>query len=330
MNYKKPPQVALITAIDSEDGDLLAAYLLVKNYQVHGIKCCVPLSGSDPQAHAHVRQGVTLHAGNLSDTNAIMKIIKKTKPDEIYNLSGIVQADTATTSLLQTANVHTLGTLRLLQGIRESGLGKKTHFLNVSTSEMKEFSLQKTQPKGKASAYSPEFVNQLHAYLITAHYREAFGMYACNGVQFNPEGPCSGERLVTHQITQSLAKIAQGHDDSLMVESLDTLRDWTPPHFAAQMQWLMLQQSKPSDSLLTNGAPQTLREFIALTAAEQGIQLAFKGTGQDEYAVVVAANPDKAPAIDVGQVILGVLPKQAAAARDTHSHRGGHFSAQAD
>ena len=212
-------------------------------------------------------------------------------------------------SELDSADVDALGTLRLLQCIRAVGLEKKTRLLNASTSEMKEYLQQKhLSPCRLANVANPQVIAQLYAYLMTAHYREAYGMYACNGVWFNPESPCNGERLVTHHIAQSVFNMAHGHDDCLFVENFDTLRDWAPSSGAARMQWLMLQQPKASDSLLTTGAPQTLRQFISETAAKHGIQLAFKGKGQDEYAVVVAVNPNKAPALQVGQVVVGVQP----------------------
>lgn len=309
MNNTLPAKVALITAIDSEDGDLLAEFLLDKHYDVHGIKRSA--TACDGPERLPARQGVTLHAGDLSDSNRLMRIIQDTQPDEIYNLSGLALASSASLFLLENANVDALGTLRLLQSIRELGLDKKTRFFNASTSELKDL-LSPTSPWQALPALgsSPRTVANLYAHLITDHYRTAYGMFACNGVWFNPESPSVGERLVTQPIHQALAQIAQGNDECLFVESFDALRDWAPPRAVPRLQWLMLQQAKASDSLLTSGTSQTVRQYMTSKAAEHGIELAFKGTRQEEYAVVRAACTDKAPALQVGQVIAGLIPKQ--------------------
>lgn len=308
MNNTLPVKVALITAIDSEDGDLLAEFLLGKHYEVHGIErratACYGL------VRLPARQGVTLHAGDLSDTNSLIRIIQDTQPDEIYNLSGLALASSASIFLLENADVDALGTLRLLQSIRELGLDKKTRFFNAATSELKDL-LASTSPWQALPSLgsSPRTVSNLYAHLITDHYRTAYGMFACNGVWFNPESPSAGERLVTQPIHQTLAQIAQGNDECLFVESFDALRDWAPPRAVPSLHWLMLQQAKASDSLLTSGKPQTVRQYITSRAAEHGIELTFKGTRQDEYAVVRAVCADKAPALEVGQVVAGLIPK---------------------
>ncbi len=297
------PKVALITAIDSEDGNVLADFLLSEGYAVHGIKDSA--SGGVPQAQQGVHQGVTLHTADLRDVDSLMCVLQDTQPDEIYSLNGLVRASAPASSAFDAADADALGTLRLLQCIRVLGLEQKTRFFNASTSAMKAL----LQPAAlQASVASPQDIAQVYAYLMTAHHREVYGMYACNGVWFNPESPCTGERLVSQQIAQSLANVAQGHEECFLVDNLDNLRDWTEPGLAARMQWLALQQPKATDSLLTNGSAKTVRQFIALTAKKQGFELAFKGAGQDEYAVVVAANKDKTPALNLGQVILGVLP----------------------
>jgi GDPmannose 4,6-dehydratase len=300
------PKVALITAIDSEDGNVLADFLLSEGYAVHGIK--LSAWGGDQQAELAVRQGVKLHTGDLRDVDSLMRVVQDIKPDEIYNLTGLVRASVPPISALEAADVDALGTLRLLQCIRVLGLEQKTRFFNASTSAMKALLPQPVAMQ--VSLAGPQDIAHVYAHLMTAHHREVYGMFACNGVWFNPESPCTGERLVHQQIDQGLANVAQGHEDCILVDNLDSLRDWTEPRLAARMQWLALQQLKANDSLLTNGAAKTVRQFIALTAKKQGFELAFKGTGQNEYAVVVAASKDRTPALNVGQVILGVLPSE--------------------
>jgi GDPmannose 4,6-dehydratase len=309
MTHNLHCKVALITAIDSEDGDLLAEFLLSQDYAVHGIQRSA--STCYGQVRPPVRPGVTLHTGDLSDTNSLMRIIQDSQPDEIYSLSGFVQASSAELYLLENADVDALGTLRLLQSIRELGLDKKTRFFNASTADLKDL-LMATSPLQTLPALSnsPRVVSNLYAYLITAHYRAAYGLFACNGVWFNPESPCVGERLVTQPIDQTLAQIAQGDDECLFVESFDTLRDWTAPRFVPELQWRMLQQEQACDSLLTSGTSQTVRQYMTAWAAEQGITLAFNGKGPNEYAVVLTANPNKTPALHPGQVIAGLLPNE--------------------
>jgi GDPmannose 4,6-dehydratase len=284
----KPSKVALVTAISTENGSKLADFLRLIDYQVHGIKCGEKLG--EEQLELPVRQAVTLHDGDLRDMNSLMRVMQATQPDEIYNLSSLAPSSSA--------DINALCTLRLLQSVRESGLSNKTRFLNV------------LPQSHLVQSIDPRTTGALHAHLITTHFRETYGMYACNGVQPMRGGLFRGERLVARQFTQALADMACGHEDSFFVESFNTLGHWGQPLLAARMQWLMLQQPKAGDSLLSPGAPQTLRQFMASTAAEHGIQLTFKGQGEDEYAVVVAVDQAKAPALSEGQVILGILPKQ--------------------
>ena len=309
------PKVALITGITGQDGSYLAEFLLEKGYTVHGIK----RRGSqfNTQRIDHIYQDphiensrFKLHYGDLSDTSNLVRIIQETQPDEIYNLGAMSHVAVSFESPEYTADVDGIGTLRILEAIRILGLEKKTRFYQASTSELYGL-VQETPQKETTPFYprSPYAVAKLFAYWITVNYREAYGMYACNGILFNHESPRRGETFVTRKITRGLANIAQGLENCLYMGNMDALRDWGHAKDYVRMQWMMLQQEQPEDFVIATGVQYSVRQFIEWSAAELGVQLRFEGQGVDEVAIVDSISGDKAPALQPGQVIMRVDPR---------------------
>ena len=308
-------KVALITGITGQDGSYLAEFLLEKGYIVHGIKRRA--SSFNTQRVDHIYQDphvdnarFKLHYGDLSDTSNLVRIIQETQPDEIYNLGAQSHVAVSFESPEYTADIDAIGTLRLLEAIRILGLEKKTRFYQASTSELYGL-VQETPQKETTPFYprSPYAVAKMYAYWIVVNYREAYGMYACNGILFNHESPRRGETFVTRKITRGLANIAQGLESCLYMGNLDALRDWGHAKDYVRMQWMMLQQDQPEDFVIATGVQFSVRQFIEWTAAELGVTLKFSGQGVDEIATVASINGDKSPALKVGDIIVRIDPR---------------------
>jgi GDPmannose 4,6-dehydratase len=306
---------ALITGITGQDGSYLAEFLLAKGYEVHGIKRRASLFNTARVDHIyedpHVKnQQFVLHYGDLTDSSNLTRIIQQVQPDEVYNLGAQSHVAVSFESPEYTADVDGMGTLRMLEAIRILGLEKKTRFYQASTSELYGL-VQETPQKETTPFYprSPYAVAKLYAYWITVNYREAYGMYACNGILFNHESPRRGETFVTRKITRGLSNIAQGLESCIYMGNMDALRDWGHAKDFVKMQWLMLQQDKPEDFVIATGVQHSVRDFIRMSAAELGITLRFKGTGLDEKAVVERVDGDKAPALKPGDEIVAVDPR---------------------
>jgi GDPmannose 4,6-dehydratase len=309
------PKVALITGITGQDGSYLAELLLEKGYTVHGIKRRASSFNTARVDHIyqdpHIENArFKLHYGDLSDSSNLTRIIQQTQPDEIYNLGAQSHVAVSFESPEYTADVDGMGTLRMLEAIRILGLEKKTRFYQASTSELYGL-VQETPQKETTPFYprSPYAVAKLYAYWITVNYREAYGMYACNGILFNHESPRRGETFVTRKITRGLANIAQGLEKCLYMGNMDALRDWGHAKDYVRMQWMMLQQDKPEDFVIATGVQYSVRQFIQWSAQELGVTLRFEGRGVQEYAVVEAIVGDKAPALKVGDVIVEIDPR---------------------
>jgi len=309
------PKVALITGITGQDGSYLAELLLEKSYIVHGIKRRA--SSFNTQRVDHIYQdphvdnaNFKLHYGDLSDTSNLVRIIQETQPDEIYNLGAQSHVAVSFESPEYTADVVGMGTLRLLEAIRLLGLERKTRFYQASTSELYGL-VQETPQKETTPFYprSPYAVAKLYAYWIVVNYREAYGMFACNGILFNHESPRRGETFVTRKITRGLANIAQGLEECLYMGNLDALRDWGHAKDYVRMQWMMLQQDQPEDFVIATGVQYSVRQFIQWSAHEVGITLRFEGEGVDEVAIIESIHGDNAPALKVGQVIVRIDPR---------------------
>ncbi|AJG24186.1 GDP-mannose 4,6-dehydratase [Cupriavidus basilensis] len=284
----KQAKVALITGITGQDGSYLAEFLLEKGYMVHGIKRRASSFNTDRIDHIyedpHVENArFNLHYGDLSDTSNLVRIIQQTQPDEIYNLGAQSHVAVSFESPEYTADVDAMGTLRILEAIRILGLEEKTRFYQASTSEL--YGLVQETPQRETTPFyprSPYAVAKMYAYWITVNYREAYGMYACNGILFNHESPRRGETFVTRKITRGLANIHQGLEDCLYMGNLDALRDWGHAKDYVRMQWLMLQQDHPEDFVIATGVQYSVRQFIEWTAAELGMKVKWEGRGIDE------------------------------------------------
>jgi GDPmannose 4,6-dehydratase len=285
MTKNNQPKVALITGITGQDGSYLAEFLLEKGYIVHGIKRRA--SSFNTQRVDHIYQdphvdnaNFKLHYGDLSDTSNLVRIVQETQPDEIYNLGAQSHVAVSFESPEYTADVDAIGTLRILEAIRILGLEKKTRFYQASTSELygqvQEIPQKETTPFYPRSPYA---VAKMYAYWITVNYREAYGIYACNGILFNHESPRRGETFVTRKITRGMANISQGLEDCLYLGNIDALRDWGHAKDYVRMQWMMLQQEQPEDFVIATGVQYSVRQFINWTAAELGVQLRWEGEG---------------------------------------------------
>ena len=281
-------KVALITGITGQDGSYLAEFLLEKGYIVHGIKRRA--SSFNTQRVDHIYQdphvsnaSFKLHYGDLSDSSNLTRIIQETQPDEIYNLGAQSHVAVSFESPEYTADVDGMGTLRILEAIRILGLEKKTRFYQASTSEL--YGLVQETPQRETTPFyprSPYAVAKLYAYWITVNYREAYNMYACNGILFNHESPRRGETFVTRKITRGLANISQGLEDCLYMGNIDALRDWGHAKDYVRMQWMMLQQEQPEDFVIATGVQYSVRQFIEWTAEELGMTLRWEGEGVNE------------------------------------------------
>jgi GDPmannose 4,6-dehydratase len=305
-------KVALITGITGQDGSYLAEFLLEKDYIVHGIKRRA--SSFNTQRIDHIYQdphienaNFKLHYGDLTDTSNLVRIIQETQPDEIYNLGAQSHVAVSFESPEYTADVDAIGTLRILEAIRILGLEKKTRFYQASTSEL--YGLVQEMPQKETTPFyprSPYAVAKMYAHWITVNYREAYGIYACNGILFNHESPRRGETFVTRKITRGLANIAQGLEKCLYMGNIDALRDWGHAKDYVRMQWMMLQQDQPEDFVIATGLQYKVRKFIEWSAAELGLTLQFEGDGVNEKAIVTKIEGDKAPALKIGDVVMRI------------------------
>lgn len=306
---------ALITGITGQDGSYLAEFLLAKGYDVHGLKRRASSFNTHRIDHIYQdphsgHQRLKLHYGDLTDTSNLTRILAEIEPDEVYNLGAQSHVAVSFEAPEYTADVDAIGALRLLEAIRFLGLEKKTRFYQASTSEL--YGLVQQIPQSETTPFhprSPYAVAKMYAYWITVNYREAYGMYACNGILFNHESPRRGETFVTRKITRGLANIAQGLERCLYMGNIDALRDWGHAKDYVRMQWMMLQQERADDFVIATGVQYSVREFITWTARELGIELEFSGEGVDITATVVSVRGDKAPALMQGDVVLRIDPR---------------------
>ncbi|WP_040481829.1 GDP-mannose 4,6-dehydratase [Luminiphilus syltensis] len=306
---------ALITGITGQDGAYLAELLLEKGYEVHGIKRRASQFNTQRIDHLyqdpHVEhQRLVLHYGDLTDSSNLTRILSEVRPDEVYNLGAQSHVAVSFESPEYTADVDAMGALRLLEAIRFLGFQKKTRFYQASTSEL--FGLVQETPQKETTPFyprSPYAVAKLYAYWITVNYREAYGMYACNGILFNHESPKRGETFVTRKITRGLANVALGLESCLYMGNMDALRDWGHAKDYVRMQWMMLQQERPEDFVIATGAQHSVREFIMWSARELGIELVFEGVGVEEVARVSSVTSEDAPAVSVGDILIRVDPR---------------------
>jgi GDPmannose 4,6-dehydratase len=308
-------KIALITGITGQDGAYLAELLLDKGYEVHGIKRRTSLFNTDRIDHLYRDRHESdvrffLHHGDMTDTSSLIRIIQQTQPDEIYNLAAQSHVAVSFEEPEYTANSDGLGVLRVLEAIRILGLEKKTRFYQASTSEL--YGLVQEIPQKETTPFHPRrpyAAAKLYAYWITVNYREAYGMYACNGILFNHESPRRGETFVTRKITRGLANISQGLESCIYMGNLDAMRDWGHAKDYVRMQWMMLQQDAPDDFVIATGVQYSVRQFIKWSAAELGVILKFEGHGINESAIVTSIIGDKAPALKVGDVIVQIDPR---------------------
>jgi GDPmannose 4,6-dehydratase len=308
-------KVALITGITGQDGSYLAELLLEKGYEVHGIKRRSSSFNTGRVDHIykdpHDRDSrFFMHYGDLSDTSNLVRIVQDLKPDEIYNLGAQSHVAVSFDSPEYTADVDAIGTLRLLEAIRLLNLEKKTRFYQASTSEL--YGLVQESPQSETTPFyprSPYAVAKLYAYWIVVNYREAFGIFACNGILFNHESERRGETFVTRKITRAIANISQGLEKCLYLGNLDALRDWGHAKDYVRMQWMMLQQDRPEDFVIATGNQITVRRFVEMAASKLGITLSWIGSGLDEVGVVQSVDNNICPFVEVGQEIVCVDEK---------------------
>ncbi len=306
---------ALITGITGQDGSYLAEFLLAKGYEVHGIKRRASLFNTQRVDHIyedpHVENSrFRLHYGDLTDSSNLIRIVNEVKPDEVYNLGAQSHVAVSFEAPEYTADVDALGALRLLEAIRFVGLEKTCRFYQASTSEL--YGLVQEIPQTETTPFhprSPYAVAKMYAYWITVNYREAYGMYACNGILFNHESPRRGETFVTRKITRGIANISQGLESCLFLGNMDSLRDWGHAKDYVRMQWMMLQQDTADDFVIATGKQISVREFVRLSAKEAGIELEFSGKDEAETGTVTKVDPAIAPAVKVGSVIIKVDPR---------------------
>ncbi len=303
---------ALITGITGQDGAYLAELLLKKGYEVHGIKRRTSLFNTDRIDHLyqdpHVSQrNFILHYGDMTDSSSLIRIIQQVQPDEVYNLAAQSHVAVSFEEPEYTADSDALGALRMLEAIRILGLEKKTRYYQASTSELYG-KVQETPQRETTPFYprSPYAVAKLYAYWITVNYREAYGIYACNGILFNHESPVRGETFVTRKITRALARIVLGLQDCLYLGNLDAKRDWGHARDYVEVQWLMLQQAQPEDFVIASGVQYSVRDFVNAAAGELGIALEWRGHGVKESAVVAAVNGEHGDKLKPGSTIVRV------------------------
>ncbi len=309
---------ALITGVTGQDGSYLAEFLLEKGYEVHGIKRRASLFNTERIDHIYRDQHEAdvrfkLHYGDLTDTSNLVRLIQQIQPDEIYNLGAMSHVAVSFEAPEYAADADGIGTLRILEAIRLLGLEKKTRFYQASTSEL--YGLVQEIPQKESTPFyprSPYAVAKLYAYWITVNYREAYGIYACNGILFNHESPRRGETFVTRKITRAVANIAAGIQDCLFLGNMHALRDWGHAKDYVEMQWLMLQQEQPEDFVIATGKQYSVRQFVDLSARELGIELAWSGEGVNEIATVVGVE-DKGHGLDLdalpGKTVVRVDPR---------------------
>jgi GDPmannose 4,6-dehydratase len=306
-------KIALITGVTGQDGAYLAELLLSKGYIVHGIKRRASLFNTDRIDHLYQdpheeERRFILHHGDMTDSSSLIRIIQAVKPDEIYNLAAQSHVAVSFEEPEYTANADGMGALRILEAIRILGLTKTTRFYQASTSELygkvQEIPQSETTPFYPRSPYA---VAKMYAYWITVNYREAYGIYACNGILFNHESPLRGETFVTRKITRALARISLGLQDKLFLGNLDSLRDWGHAKDYVEMQWLMMQQDVAEDFVIATGEQHSVREFVTLTAKHLGISLQWEGKGEREQGIVVDVGIDAR--VKVGDVIVEVDPR---------------------
>ncbi len=308
-------KTALITGITGQDGSYLAELLLEKGYEVHGIKRRASSFNTQRIDHIYEDPHVgnarfKLHYGDLTDTSNLTRILSEVRPDEVYNLGAQSHVAVSFEAPEYTADADGVGTLRMLEAIRFLGLEGKTRFYQASTSEL--YGLVQEMPQKETTPFhprSPYAVAKLYSYWITVNYREAYGMYACNGILFNHESPRRGETFVTRKITRGLAHIAQGLEPCLFMGNIDALRDWGHAKDYVKMQWMMLQQDAPEDFVIATGKQHSVRDFITWTAEDLGFTLEFSGEGTDEVAIVAGISGEKAPALKVGDVVMRIDPR---------------------
>jgi GDPmannose 4,6-dehydratase len=316
-NSKARTKIALITGITGQDGSYLAEFLIEKGYSVHGIKRRASSLNTQRLDHIYLdpHNGITnfkLHYGDLSDSSNLMRIIKELQPDEIYNLGAQSHVAVSFEAPEYTADVDAMGTLRILEAIRILGLEKKTRFYQASTSEL--YGMVQETPQRETTPFyprSPYAVAKLYAYWITVNYREAYGMYACNGILFNHESPRRGETFVTRKITRGLANINQGLEDCIYMGNIDALRDWGHAKDYVRMQWMMMQQDQPDDFVIATGKQYSVRQFIEWSAAELDMQLLWEGEGVNEvgYWVNRSSNEFSIPVSPRSQPIVRIDPR---------------------
>jgi GDPmannose 4,6-dehydratase len=305
---------ALLTGITGQDGAYLAELLLSKGYEVHGIKRRSSLFNTDRIDHLYQDPHEKdvhfhLHHGDLTDSTNLIRIIQEVQPDEIYNLGAMSHVAVSFATPEYTANADGIGTLRILEAVRLLGLTKKTKVYQASTSEL--YGLVQEVPQSEKTPFyprSPYGVAKLYAYWITVNYREAYDMFACNGILFNHESPLRGETFVTRKITRAVAKIALGMQDKLYLGNLDARRDWGHAKDYVEAMWLMLQQDTPEDYVIATGITTPVRDFVRMAFAQVGIELAFHGEGDTERATVVACNHHDFQ-LEIGKEVLAVDPK---------------------
>jgi len=315
VNSGKKMKKALITGVTGQDGSYLAEFLLQKGYEVHGIKRRASSFNTQRIDHIfedpHVEKArFKLHYGDLSDSSNLTRLISEIEPNEVYNLGAQSHVAVSFESPEYTADVDALGSLRILEAIRFLGFEKNTKFYQASTSELYG-QVQETPQKETTPFYprSPYAVAKLYSYWITVNYREAYGMYACNGILFNHESPRRGETFVTRKITRGLTSVAQGLSPCLFMGNIDSLRDWGHAKDYVRMQWLMLQQDIPEDFVIATGKQYSVREFINWAANELGLTLEFTGSDINEIATVKSIKGSDAPALNVGDIVMRIDPR---------------------
>ncbi|HWP89129.1 MAG TPA: GDP-mannose 4,6-dehydratase [Burkholderiales bacterium] len=308
-------KTALITGITGQDGAYLAEFLLGKGYEVHGIKRRSSLFNTDRIDHLYqdpheTHRRLILHYGDMTDSSALMRVIQHVQPDEIYNLAAQSHVAVSFEEPEYTANSDALGALRVLEAIRILKLGAKTRFYQASTSEL--FGKTKDSPQHETTPFyprSPYAVAKLYSYWITVNYREAYGMFACNGILFNHESPVRGETFVTRKITRALARIKLGLQDCVYLGNLDAKRDWGHARDYVEAQWLMLQQDKPEDFVIASGVQYSVRDFVNAAATEIGVKLRWRGKGVKEVAVVDTGPRGKGNVPARGQTVVRIDPR---------------------
>ena len=307
-------KVALITGITGQDGSYLAEFLLKKGYEVHGIKRRSSLFNTDRIDHLYQdpheeKINLTLHYGEMTDSMNLTRIIQEVQPDEIYNLAAMSHVAVSFETPEYVSNADGTGTLRILEAVKLLGLSKKTRIYQASTSEL--YGKVQEVPQTETTPFyprSPYAVAKMYAYWITVNYREAYDMFACNGILFNHESPVRGETFVTRKITRAASKIALGLQDKLYLGNLNAKRDWGHAKDYVKMMWLILQADEPEDWVIATGVTTPVRDFVRMSFAYAGIELEFKGEGVDEKAYVVScSNPDYQ--LEIGKEVVGVDPR---------------------